>query len=238
VRTSERHQLKQDRFAETTKETISWAVENRNALVGGITAVVIVVGILLGSMWYLDYRNELANTALGKAMDTYSAQLRPAGTPASPEALSFESAEQRSRAAQSQFQEIAHRYGHTKAGHVARYMAALTAVDLGDTKTAEDELKHVADSASQNLSSQAKLVLAQLYHNTNRDQEAVGLYKDLVQHPSDLVSKSTVQLDLGAVYEAMNQPADASKQYVEIIKTDQQSPAAQVAQQRLMALKQ
>jgi predicted negative regulator of RcsB-dependent stress response len=237
VRTSERHQLKQDRFAETTKDTISWAVENRNALIWSVTAVVVVAAVLLGSMWFWEYRNQQANTALGAAMDVYSAPLRPSGTPANPEVKSFESAEQRSRAAQSQFQDIAHRYGHTKAGQVARYMAALTAVDLGDTKTAEKELQQVVHSAGQNLSSQAKLVLAGLYHNTNRDQQAVALYKDLADHPTDLVSKTSVQLELGAVYEAMNQPVEATKLYVEIIKADQKSAAADVAQQRLMAIK-
>jgi tetratricopeptide (TPR) repeat protein len=237
LRTSERHQLKQDRFAETTKETISWAVENRNALVWGVTTIIVAAAVLLGSMWYWEYRNQQANTALGAAMDTYSAELRPAGTPANPDVKSFESAEQRSRAAQSQFQEVAQRFGHTKAGQVARYMAALTAIDLGDTKTAEETLKRVADSAGRDLSSQAKLVLAGIYHNSNRDKEAVELYRSLLDHPTDLVSKTAVQLDLGAVYEAMNQPAEASKLYADIIRADQNSAAAAVAQQRLVALK-
>jgi predicted negative regulator of RcsB-dependent stress response len=237
LRTSERHQLKQDRFAETTKDTISWAVENRNVLITSITAVVVVAAILLGSMWYWEYRNQQANTALGAAMETYSAQLRPAGTPANPEVKSFESAEQRSRAAQAQFQEIAQHYGHTKAGKVAQYMTALTDVDLGDTQSAEAVLTQVASSAGHELSSQAKVVLAGIYHNTNRDKDAVALYQELIQHPTDLVSKSSVQLDLGAVYEAMNQPAEATKLYTDIIKTDEKSPAAAVAQQRLMAIR-
>jgi len=237
LRTSERHQLKQDRFAETTKDTISWAVENRNVLVWAVTTIVVVAVIFLGSMWYWEYRNQQANTALGKAMDDYSAELRPAGTPANPEVKSFESAEQRSRAAQSGFQEIARRYGHTSAGKVARYMAALTAIDLGDPNAAEQELKQVAASGGKNISSQAKLVLAGLYHNTNRDAEAVELYKDLLQHPTDLIPPSNVQLNLGATYEAMKLPVEASKLYVQIIKADQNTPAAEVAQQRLMAIK-
>jgi predicted negative regulator of RcsB-dependent stress response len=238
VRTSQRHQLKQDRFAETTKETISWAVENRDALIWTVGSVVVAAAIVLGATWCWDYRSERANTALGKAMETYTAQLRAPGAAANPDVVSFESAEQRSRAAEAQFQDVARHYGHTKPGRIARFMAAVTEADLGNTQAAEQELKRVADSSSANLSSEAKMVLAGLYLNANRGPEAVALYRNLIEHPTDMVTKTTAELALGAAYEAMNQRGEATQIYADIIKTSQKTPAANVAQQRLASLKQ
>jgi predicted negative regulator of RcsB-dependent stress response len=237
VRTSERHQLKHDRFAETTKDTISWAVEHRSVLVWSIVAAVIVVAAVVGSGWYWNYRNQDASAALGKAMETYNAPLRPPNAPASAETLSFVSAQERARAAHTEFQQIADRYRHTKTGKVAGYMAALTAIDMGDNKAGEEGLKQVAESGDKDLSSLAKMALAGVYRNTGRQKDALQLYKDMVEHPTGSVSKPMAQLELASLYEATNQGADASRLYDEIVKKNPRSTAAALAQQHLQGLK-
>lgn len=233
MRTSERRQLKQDKFTETTKETISWAVEHRTVLIWALTVVIILAATALGGWAYWNHRNQQANVALGKALETYHAPLLPPNTPPSGNEISFPTALERSRAAHKQFQEIGDRYGHTKSGQVARYLAALTEVELGDVKGGEQELKKVADSGDQDLSSLAKLALAGLYRSDHRDKDALELYQDLVAHPSDSVSKPLAQLELASFYEATKQNADATRVYQEIVKDNPSGTAASLARQRM-----
>jgi predicted negative regulator of RcsB-dependent stress response len=233
VRTSERHQLKQDRFAETTKETISWAMEHRSTLVLSVLVAAIVVAAVGGSFWYWNYRGAAANEALGKAMQTYEAPLRQANLPASPEVKTFNSAQERAKAAHAEFQKVAEQYNHTSAGKVALYMAAMTALDAGDSKGGEQELQQAADSGDKDVAALAKLALAGLYRDSNRAKDAIPLYKDLIAGNSPSVPKVSAQLELAGIYQSIGQPNEAGKLYQEIIKDSPQSPAAMAANQKL-----
>lgn len=235
MRTSERRQLKQDKFAETTKGLISSAVEYRASVVRWlVVAAVLVVGVG-GSWWYWSYRTEQANEALGKAVETYNAALVPAGS--NNPGIDFHSALERARAAHQQFQQVADRYGHTRPGQMARYFAGLTAVDAGDPKNGEAELKQVAEAGNKDLAALAKLALANVYRGVQRNDEALRLYRELIDHPTASVSKPMAELELASLYEATNQTAEAGKVYDQIIVSDPQTTAAGIAQQHLQALK-
>ncbi len=236
MRTSQRHQLKQDRFAETIRETISWAVEHRTTVVGTLVIAGIVLAAVLGSWWYINSRSSQANAALGKAMQIYEAPLRPAGAPPSADMLSFTTAQERARAAHAEFQKIADQYSHTKPGRMARYMAAMTAVDAGDAKGGEQELRQVAGSGDKDVAALAKFALAGLDADANRTGDAVQLYKELIASPEASVPKVTAQLALADLYQKSNQGAEASKIYQDIIKESPQSPAAMTANQKLASL--
>ncbi len=237
MRTETRHQLKQDKFATTAAETYSWAVEHRNKLIyGGIIAAV-ALAALLGSWTYMRHRSEAASKALGEAMATYSAPIRPAGMPADTAIRSFASADERARAAYGEFAKVADEYSHTQSGAIARYLAGLTAKEMNDTAKAEDNLKKTADSSDEDLSSLAKLALAGVYRDTNKDAQAIEIYKGLIDHPTRSVAKSTAQLQLAEMYQAKNQPQDAAKLYEQIRKDDPQGVAAEIAAQNMGATK-
>jgi tetratricopeptide (TPR) repeat protein len=235
VRTYTRHQLKQDQFAEATRGTLSWAVVHRQKLViGGIIAAVVLAVVLGGWAWY-EKQQQQSGIALARALNTYNAPLRPAGTPATSEMLTFTSAAERARVAHNEFQKIASDYSHAQAGHVARYFAGLTALDMGDAAAGEKELKEVADSSDADIAALAKMALATRYRNSGRAQDAIRLYKEVAEHPTRTVSKAQAQLELAGLYEAAGQTADANKVYQEIAKDDPASPAAQLASSRLKA---
>jgi predicted negative regulator of RcsB-dependent stress response len=237
VRTYERHQLKQDSFAARTGETLSWAVQHRNKLTAGIVIAVVVLVAVIAGFWISNHRNEEANLQLGKAMQTYSALVLPPNVPPEPGMVSFTSAAEKSRAAHAEFQKIADQYGWTRAGKIARYMAALTAQDLGDTKAAEEGLQSIAGSGDADLSSLAKLALAGLYRDTHRTEQAQQLYKELIDRPTNAVTKATAQLRLAALYESNNQASEAAKLYSEVMKDDPRSAAASLANQQLSKAK-
>jgi predicted negative regulator of RcsB-dependent stress response len=237
VRSYTRHQLKQDSFRTSTTETISWAVEHRSKVTAAVVAVVVVLAVLIGGWAFINYRDQQASSELAGAMQKYDAPIRPAGTPASPEMLSFGSIQERAQAASADFTHIANKYSFTQSGRVARYFAGVTLHEMGDNTGAEKDLQDVAGSRYQEIASLAKLALASIYHDTNRDPQAIEIYKQLADHPTLSVGKSTAQFLLASLYEEANQPDQARKLYQQMQKENPSSPAAQMAGQRLQALK-
>jgi predicted negative regulator of RcsB-dependent stress response len=237
VRSYTRHQLKQDSFRTSTTETISWAVEHRSKVTAAVVAVVVVLAVLIGGWAFINYRDQQASSELAGAMQKYDAPIRPAGTPASPEMLSFGSIQERAQAASADFTHIANKYSFTQSGRVARYFAGVTLHEIGDNTGAEKDLQDVAGSRYQEIASLAKLALASIYHDTNRDPQAIEIYKQLADHPTLSVGKSTAQFLLASLYEEANQPDQARKLYQQMQKENPSSPAAQMAGQRLQALK-
>ena len=233
MRTETRHQLKQDKFAETVGHQYSWAVEHRSTLTYGGIAIAIILALVLGGKAYYSQRNVKANGALAKAMETYNAPLRPAGMPAQQDFISFASSDERARAAHAEMEKVANEYPHTNGGAMARYFAGITANDMGDAATAEKELKEAVDAGDKDLSALAKLALAALYVQKGRDNEAIEIYKFLADHPTNSVGKFTAQLKLAEVYKA-KQPVEATKLYEQIKKDDPTGAAGQLATQALM----
>ena len=237
MRSYTRHQLKQDSFRTSTTETISWAVEHRSKVTAAVVAVVVILAVLIGGWAFINYRDQQASSELAGAMQKYDAPIRPAGTPASPEMLSFGSIQERAQAANTDFTHIADKYSFTQSGRVARYFAGITLHEMGDNTGAEKDLQDVAGSRYQEIASLAKLALASIYHDTNRDPQAIEVYKQLADHPTLSVGKTTAQFLLASLYEEDNQPDQARKLYQQMQKENPSSPAAQMAGQRLQALK-
>jgi len=237
VRSYTRHQLKQDAFRAQTTETISWAVENRSKLVAAGVVAAVIVAAILGGWAYVNYRNDQAQGQISRAIEQYNAPIRPADTPATPDTLSFATAQERAKATNAEFTRIADKYSFTQSGRVARYFAGITLHEMGDNAAAEKALKDVADSRYKEIASLAKLALANIYHDTNRDAQAIAIYKDLADHPTASVGKSTAQFLLASLYEESHQPDQARALYQQMQKENPASPVAQLAMQKLQGLK-
>jgi predicted negative regulator of RcsB-dependent stress response len=237
VRSYTRHQLKQNAFAETTVDTISWAVQHRSKLIAAAVALAVIAAALLGGWAYVNYRDQQAGQQLAAAIMKYSSPIRPEGTPATPDVPSYGSVQERAKAAAGDFARIADKYSFTSSGTLARYFLGVADRDLGDNAGAEKQLKDVADGRHKEVGSLAKLALASLYQDTNRNSQALALYKDLVDHPTASVGKATAQLQLATLYEQMQQPGEAAKVYQEMQKDNPSGPSGQLASQKLQALK-
>ena len=229
-----RHQLKEDRFADAVQEQVAWGVEHTKLLsIVGVVAAVLVVVVAAG-YFYLQARDEKASVAVSAALRTYGAPLRPAAAPASPTALSFTSSKERAQAAQKLFRGVVQDYPHTRSAEFARYWVGVTAMDMEDYKTAEQELQALAGSHRDDLAPLAKFALASVYRAEGKEGSAIQLYKELIDRPSVTVPKSTAQIELAGLYES-SQPAEAARIYEQIRKDDPTSAAAQVASARLQA---
>ena len=232
-----RQELKQDKFAETAAEAAHWTVEHRSTFTTAIVVAIVAVLIGAGAWWYLQSQNEAASTELGKALAIYSAPVVPPGTPKQGEQIMFNSAQERAIASKNAFYAISSKYGITHSGRYAHYLAAVSETELDNYKVAEEQLKQVSEVHDAPVASLAKLTLAGVYLSEGRENDAVALYKDLIDHPTTTVPKSRAQLALAEVY-AGKSPTAAAAIYDQMIKDDPKGIGAEVAEAAKKNLKQ
>jgi tetratricopeptide (TPR) repeat protein len=230
-----RRQLKEDKLADAAKGTVTWAEHHRKLVTLGSSVLLAVAALGIGGWTFLQWREQKASFDLGSALRTYQRPLRPAGTPENPDFPSFASAAERAKAARAEFQAVVDHYSYTRSGKMARYYVGLTAMEGGDTATAERELRYVADSGNKDLAPLGKFALAALYRSQKRDPEAIQLYRQLIEHPSESVSKAMAQLELASLYEE-KQPAEAGRLYQQIRIEDPAGAAGEIAATRLEQL--
>lgn len=238
MRSSERHQLKQDQFAAKTQETLDWASRHQNALTYWTIALVVIAAIGIGAFYYQQNREQAASAMLSQGIEEFSAQLVPAGTPPTPGQPTFTTAADRAKAASNRFVEVSEKYKHTDAGTLAKYFLGLAAEDMNDNAKAESYLKDVSGSGNKDTAALAKAALAALYHDQGKDQDAINLYKELADKPTNTVSKTTARMRLAEIYEGKD-PAQAKKIYAEIAgDKDNAEPVINLANTRMAAIKQ
>jgi tetratricopeptide (TPR) repeat protein len=233
VDTQTRHALKKDSFAQATASSFSWLSGHRSGVVRWIivAAVVLVGGAAALVFWNL--RSAAADTALDAALDVYNAPLAQPGAPAVKG--EYTAASDRSRAANQQFAAVAAQYGWLPEGAKAHYFAGVTYEELGQNGPAETELKSAAASWNRDLANLAKLALAGLYHQTNRDAQAIETYNALVAKPSETVSAAAAQLDLADLYAAQGKQDLARALWAKIKDADKEGAAGSIAAQKLAA---
>jgi tetratricopeptide (TPR) repeat protein len=231
VDTKTRHSLKQDRFAKATASSMSWVSGHRAGVMRWaiFTAVVLVAGA--AALIYWGWNSSKANDALDAALDTYNMPLAQPGTPAASGV--YTTAVDRAKAANQQFVAVARQYGWMSEGSKAHYFAGVTYEEMNQTASAETELKTAAGSWDRNLANLAKLALAGLYHQMDRDAEAIDIYKALATKPSETVPTAVAQLDLADLYAEQGKIEQARKLWAAVKDADKDGMAGAIAAQKL-----
>jgi tetratricopeptide (TPR) repeat protein len=231
VDTKTRHSLKQDRFAKATASSMSWLSGHRAGVMRWAIFTVVILVAGAGAMVYWSWSSSKAEDALGAALDAYNMPLAQPGAPASSGV--YTTAVDRAKAANQQFIAVARQYGWMSAGSKAHYFAGVTYEELGNNTSAETELKTAAGSWNRNLANLAKLALAGLYHQMNRNAEAINLYTALAAKPSETVPTAVAQLDLADLYAEQGKVEPARKLWAAVKDADKDGMAGAIAAQKL-----
>jgi tetratricopeptide (TPR) repeat protein len=233
VDTKTRHALKKDNFALATASSVDWLSEHRSGAVRWTVIAVVVLAVVVGGAVTYTMRSAAAETALGAALDVYNAQLSAPGAPA--ETGVYATAADRSKAANQQFVQIAASYGWLPVGSKAHYFAGVTYAELGQTASAETELKTAAGAWNRNVANLAKLALAGVYHQSGRDSQAIDTYNAIAAKPSETVPAAVAQLNLADLYASTGKQDQARALWAKIKDADKEGAAGSIASQKLAA---
>lgn len=229
--TQTRRALKQDKFVKATKSSVSWMSGHRSGILQWVVSAVVVLVVVMGAIVYWNVRTNAADQALGDAIDLYNAPLAVPGAP--PEKNVYTTAADRSKEANREFVAIAKNFSWLPEGNKARYFAGVTYQELGQTASAESELKEAAGSWDRNLSNLAKIALAGIYRQTGRDAQAVELYNQVAAKPSTTVPAAVAQLDLADLYATTGKQDQARAIWAKVKDTDKDGSAGAIAAQKL-----
>ncbi len=219
-------------FARVGSATPSWLEQNRPLAIRlSVIAVAAILVVLAVAIWASN-QSQKAQAAFSNAMDVYDAPIQQAGQPPIPNVKSYPSSAARAKDANPLFRDVAAKYGLFRAGANARYFAGLTSEDLGDTKSAEADLKSVADGHDAGLTALANMALASLYNNSGQPARAGELYRSVIDHPAATVSANAARLALAASEETTN-PQNARELYARVKDSDKTTAAGQIATQKL-----
>jgi tetratricopeptide (TPR) repeat protein len=225
--------LKHDQFVDTTTHGLEWVKENRRSVILTSSIVLAALLIIVIGALVFNSRSEAASVAFGQAMQAYQTPIAEPGQPVPPGIKTYPSVNDRAKAANDLFAGVADKYGMTPDGKNARYFVGLTYMEQGKNDQAETTFKQVAGGFDGDLAALAKLSLAQLYRQTNRDPQAIDLYNELTAKPTSTVPSGLAQLQLAELYESENKPDLAKKIYAQLKDKDPKGPAGALAAQKL-----
>jgi predicted negative regulator of RcsB-dependent stress response len=200
-----RKELKQDNVALKVEETRHFFVEHRDSIIKAGVALVIVVVIGFASWFFISSRRQARQQALASAIQLQNA---PVGTAPPNGGPSFPSAEAKSTAVTKALNSVMAE-GSDEGYAAEYYLAGLNAAN-GKTDEAVKQYDHVAANASDDYASLAKLAKAQLLFSVNKSPEAQAILRDLMAHPTAVVSKEQAAMTLAQGI-ASTQPEEARK---------------------------
>ena len=197
--------LKTDHFTESIEQAADYfGMHRRQAVQVGVALVVAIIAAVGIYLW-LDHASTVRAAKLSDAMQIAAAPVGPAQQPG---AVSYPTEAQKDAAETTAYTEIASQYGSTKEGALAEYTLGGMAAANGKNDEARKRYTQVADSGSKEYASLAKLALAQLDYAENKPADSEKILRDLMDHPTAVVSKEQATLTL--VHQiAKTRPAEA-----------------------------
>ncbi|MDP9055507.1 MAG: tetratricopeptide repeat protein [Acidobacteriota bacterium] len=218
-----RKELKQDKFAVEAEHTVDFlSTHRKDAVRYGVIALAAAV-IVAGVFYYRGSQHSAREQALGEAITLAGA---PVGPPQPSGAPSFPTTEAKESAVSKAFAKVQSDYSGSEEAYVAEYYLAAQALDAGKVDDARKKYQDVADHANANYGSLAKLALGQLDVVENRQPEAESVLKDLMSHPTDLVSETQARFAYAKAI-ASTKPDEARKLYMQI--ASEKSDASPIA---------
>jgi predicted negative regulator of RcsB-dependent stress response len=202
-----RKDLKTDKFAEDVFDVFGWVSAHKTEVVRYGAALIALVLILVGVMYYNRSQAAARQEALAKALRVEDATT---GATIEPTSLHFDTEAEKTKAKMQAFTELSAKYGGTQEGAIADMYLASYAVDQGNQDEALKRYKRVVDDGPKPYASLARIALSQIYVSEGKMADAEKVLRDAIANPSATVSKEQAQLALGEML-SQTTPTEAHK---------------------------
>lgn len=206
-----RKELKQDNVALKVEETKHFFVQHRDSVIKAGIALVVVLVIGFGSWFFISSRRQAREQALASALDLQNA---PVGAANPNGGTSFPTEAAKNAAVTKALNSVVAE--GSDEGYAAEYYLAGLNAASGRTDEALKQYDHVASNAGDDYASLAKLAKAQLLFSTNKSSDAQAILRDLMAHPTAMVSKDQAAMTLAQGI-ASTQPEEARKLLLPIV---------------------
>ena len=201
-----RKELKSDQFALEVEHSITFFEEHQKEITryGGIVLAVAV--LIAGYVVYSRHEHTAREQALSAAIRVQEAPVGISGNGG----LAFPTQEAKDQESLRVFSDLQSKYSGSAEGEIAQYYLGAVKADQGKLAEAEKLFAEVAEKGDAKYSSLAKLSLAQIYFGDGRDAQGEKVLRDLMDHPTEFVSKEQATISL-ARFLAPKKPAEARK---------------------------
>ena len=210
-----RKELKRDVFAQEVGHTVEYVEQHRRQFILYGSVAIGVVVLAAGYYYYSKNQHAARQRDLAAAMKILNAQVGPPSS--RPAVITYPTQEARTSAATKAFTDLAARYNGSEEGNMARYFLGTVAADQGKLDEAAKAFQEAAKSGNEDHASLAKFALAQVYGAQGKSPDAEKLLRDLMAHPSGMVSKEQATVALAQLLAATR--AEEARKLLEPLRT-------------------
>jgi TolA-binding protein len=234
-----RRDLKHDKFVDEIGSLSTRARENQRLLYMITAGFVALVVLGYGFFFWRSSREQRAQEALAKAIETIESPLIPpppaAGTPAQPAMpnAKYKTDVERQAAAEKDFRAVETKFGGSDASDVAGlYLARIEAL-RGDTASARKHLQHFVDAHPKHmLVGGARYSLYQLRIDGGEATQVAQELQTQIGKPDAPLPSDTLLVLLAHSYDAQGAGEKSKETYRRIVTEYPDSPYAMEAQRR------
>jgi len=239
MKAKERHELKQNEFAEAAMRVVHWVAGNRDqATVIGVIILLAVVGAG-GYGWWLRSNANQAGALLGAADAVAQAPIAPAPTVpgATQQAGTYPTESARRDAAVAAYEDVVAQYPSSDAGLTARYAIATLLLEGGQPAEAEQRFMDVETTAGRSIYGPlARLGRGQALLAQAKYDEAIALFTELSADRSSQLPMDGILIQLARASARAGRVEDARAAFKRIVDEFPASAYAAEARQELARL--
>lgn len=245
MKSTERHKLKENEFAQSIARTRGM-VEERRTEVTMIVVAVIAVALLIGGYFgWRASRDGKAETLLATALAVAEAPVftppppAPGSAPPVQPPGSFRSERERLEASIAPLQRAADAYPDSDAGLTARFRLAATLAELGRFPEAEQRYQEVIQKAGQKsiYHHTARLGAGEAQLAQGKGEAAVETFKQIAADTNSSLPVDGVLMQLGRAAMAAGKKDEATRAFTRVVDEFPQSLYATEAKGKLAEIK-
>ena len=238
MKATERHHLKENEVAQWLHDTRGWFDANRNLIVYGGAAFVLLLGAVAGTVVYRNMEAAKATGLLAEAMSVAEANViaptaTEAGKPPVQPAGTFPSDRARLEAALPKLMAVAEAYPASDAGIIGRYRAAAALVALGKTAEGIQRYQEVVAKSTGVYPVMAHLGIADAQLRAGQFDQAIASYKGVLALNSEDAPADGVLMELARAYRLAGKADEAKKTYKRVADEYPQSPYVPLARREM-----